>query len=104
MKFRVFWDVAPCIHDVQRRFKGAYCLHHQGDSFFVLMMEAVRTSETSFNFNVTTRRYIPEKSKLHTYRHENLKSHIIINTFPKMRQNPVKDLWQFLEDEDSRDI
>jgi hypothetical protein len=25
-----------------------------------LMMEAVRTSETSVNFNVTTRRYIPE--------------------------------------------
>jgi hypothetical protein len=28
------------------------------------MMEAVRTSETSVNFNVTTRRYIPENSKL----------------------------------------
>jgi hypothetical protein len=27
-------------------------------------MEAVRTSETSVNFNVTTQRYIPEKSKL----------------------------------------
>jgi hypothetical protein len=27
-------------------------------------MEAVRTSETSVNFNVTTRRYIPEYSKL----------------------------------------
>jgi hypothetical protein len=30
------------------------------------MMEAVRTSETSGNFSVTTRRYIPEDSKLHT--------------------------------------
>jgi hypothetical protein len=30
----------------------------------VLMMEAVRTSETLVNFNVTTRRYIPEDSKL----------------------------------------
>jgi hypothetical protein len=30
-----------------------------------LMMEAVHTSETSVNFNVTTRRYIPEDSKLH---------------------------------------
>jgi hypothetical protein len=29
------------------------------------MMEAVRTSETSVNFKVTTRRYIPEDSKLH---------------------------------------
>jgi hypothetical protein len=32
--------------------------------FRALMMEAVRTSETSVNFNVTTRRYIPEDSKL----------------------------------------
>jgi hypothetical protein len=41
MKFRVFWDVA----------------------IIALMMEAVRASETSVNFNVTTRRYIPEDSK-----------------------------------------
>jgi len=40
------------------------------------MMEAVRTSETSANFNLTTRRYIPEDSKLHTRRRENLKSHM----------------------------
>jgi hypothetical protein len=39
------------------------------------MMEAVRTSESSLIFNVTTRRYIPEDSKLHTRRRENLKSH-----------------------------
>jgi hypothetical protein len=38
-------------------------------------MEAVRTSETSVNFNVTTRRYIPEESKLYTRRRKNLKSH-----------------------------
>jgi hypothetical protein len=38
------------------------------------MMEAVRTSETSVNINVTTRRYIPEDCKLHTRRRENLKS------------------------------
>jgi hypothetical protein len=30
-----------------------------------LMMEAVRTSETSVNFNVTAWRYIPEDPKLH---------------------------------------
>jgi hypothetical protein len=48
--------------EVDRRFRGAYCLHNQGDEF---MMEAVRTSETSLNFNVITRRYIPEDSKLH---------------------------------------
>jgi hypothetical protein len=37
--------------------------------------DEVRTSETSVNFNMTTRRYIPEESKLHTRRRENLKSH-----------------------------
>jgi hypothetical protein len=36
---------------------------------------AVLTSETSVNFNVTTRRYIPEDSKLHTRRRESLKYH-----------------------------
>jgi hypothetical protein len=42
LKFRVFWDVV----------------------IIALMMEAVHTSETSVNFNVATRRYIPEDSKL----------------------------------------
>jgi hypothetical protein len=37
--------------------------------------EAVRPSEMSVNFNVTTRHYIPEDSKLHTCRCENLTSH-----------------------------
>jgi hypothetical protein len=40
-----------------------------------MMMEAVRTSETSVNFNVSTWRYIPEDSTLHTRGRENLKSH-----------------------------
>jgi hypothetical protein len=32
MKFRVFWAVAPCSHvETDRSFRGAYCLHHQGD-------------------------------------------------------------------------
>jgi hypothetical protein len=31
MVFKVFWDVAPCSHvEVDRRFRGGYCLHHQG--------------------------------------------------------------------------
>jgi hypothetical protein len=33
---------------------------------FQVLTAAVRTSETSVNFNVTTLRYIPEDSKLHT--------------------------------------
>jgi hypothetical protein len=46
-----------------------------------LMMEAVRTSETSLNFNVTTRRYIPDDSKLQTRRRENLESHKSVAQF-----------------------
>jgi hypothetical protein len=42
-----------------------------------LMMEAVRTSETSVNFNVITQRYIPEDSELHTRRRENLKCNVL---------------------------
>jgi hypothetical protein len=58
MKFRVFLDETPCSHvEVDRRFRGAYCLHHKGD-------ETVRTSELSANLNVNPRRYIPEDSKL----------------------------------------
>jgi hypothetical protein len=36
-------------------------------SYIALLMEAVRTSETSVYFNVTARRYIPEDSKLKTF-------------------------------------
>jgi hypothetical protein len=32
MKMAVFWVVAPCnLVEVHRRFRGAWCLHHQGD-------------------------------------------------------------------------
>jgi hypothetical protein len=52
-KFRAIWDVAPCSHvEVHRRFRGVYNAS---------IIRAV-------NFIVTTRRYIPEDSKLHTRR------------------------------------
>jgi hypothetical protein len=73
-KFRVFRDVEPCSQvKADRRFRSAYCPHHQG----ALMMGAVLTSVTSVSFNLTTRRYIPEDSRLHTRRNEKLKSHMI---------------------------
>jgi hypothetical protein len=31
LKIRAFWDVAPCNLGVDRSFRGAFCLHHQGD-------------------------------------------------------------------------
>jgi hypothetical protein len=55
-----------------------------------LMMEAVHASETSVSFNVNTRRYIPEDSKLHTRRHENLKSQRTV-VIPSAIQN-TKDI------------
>jgi hypothetical protein len=55
MKISVFWDVAPCSLVVCQRFRGACCLHRQGDA---------STSETSVNFYQTTRRNIPEDRHL----------------------------------------
>jgi hypothetical protein len=43
--------------------------------FFAPMMEAVCNSETSVHSNEITWRYIPEDSKLHTRRRENIKCH-----------------------------
>jgi hypothetical protein len=58
MMFRtVFWDVLPCKMIVDRRLRGAYCLHHQGW-------------------------VIPEdNSEHHTRRRENLKSHRVSCSF-----------------------
>jgi hypothetical protein len=51
---KAFWDTAQCsIVEVDRRFRGAYCLHYQDD-----VMEAVCSSETSVYFNEATRRSI----------------------------------------------
>jgi hypothetical protein len=33
MKMTVFWDAAPCsLVEIDRRFRGTYCLHHRGDN------------------------------------------------------------------------
>jgi hypothetical protein len=58
MKFRVLWAVAPCSH-------VEYVSELRTATIIWAMMEAVRTSETSVNVNVTTRRYFPEDLKLH---------------------------------------
>jgi hypothetical protein len=46
------------------------------DCIIALMMEAVRTSETSVYFNENKWRHIPQ-GYLHTRRRENLKSHVV---------------------------
>jgi hypothetical protein len=70
MSMLIFYVVTSC--GLVRGYK--YCLHHQG----ALMMEAVRTSETSVYSSETTLRYIPAGYHLHTRRRENLKSHITV--------------------------
>jgi hypothetical protein len=45
-------------------------------SLIALMMEAVRTYETSVSIYLTTWQYSPEDSKLHTSRRENFKYHL----------------------------
>jgi hypothetical protein len=60
----VFWVILPCKMMVDRRFRGAYCLHHQGWVYSSLMMDAVRTSETSVDHHFT-RQYNPEDSSEH---------------------------------------
>jgi hypothetical protein len=62
MKFSVFWNVVPCspveVDDVSE-VRTAFIIRAMSP----LMMEGVRISETSVNFNVTARRYTPEDSK-----------------------------------------
>jgi hypothetical protein len=57
----VFWNVATCSF-----------LHHQG----ALMIEAVRTSETSISFYKTAPRNTSEDSRRYTRHRQNLKSHL----------------------------
>jgi hypothetical protein len=60
-----FWDVAPfIIIEIDRRFRDAYCRHHQD------------TSEASVHFE-TTLHYIPDGCHRHTRCRENLKYHIL---------------------------
>jgi hypothetical protein len=41
----VFWVVAPCsLGEVYRRFKGACCLHHQGDEGRVVWQKSTNVS------------------------------------------------------------
>jgi hypothetical protein len=72
MKSTIFWDITPCSQlKVNRRFGGpllATCFHAGFllGLFSTLKMEAICSSETSVDFQRTTRRYIPEDSTLQT--------------------------------------
>jgi hypothetical protein len=60
VKTAVFWIVEPCsLVEVYRRFRGACCLHHQGDE-----SPCDGGTITSVNFYQTTQRNNPEGSGL----------------------------------------
>jgi hypothetical protein len=66
------WDVSPySLLDVDIRFRGTYCVHHQGDEFL----------EISMSNNQTTQPNIPENFRLYTRQRENLTPHEI-NVYP----------------------
>jgi hypothetical protein len=80
MKNDVFWDFTLCGSCRNRRFKGTYRLHHQGDKvlrllvianavprssiFVILMMEAICSTETSV-LTRATQNNIPEDGISH---------------------------------------
>jgi hypothetical protein len=65
MKMTAFWDIAPCsLAEVDRCFRGVYCLHHQG---YRPHNGGLRISETSVYCSETTRRYALIMEALRTY-------------------------------------
>jgi hypothetical protein len=66
VKMSLLWAVVPRrVINTNRRFRGAYCLHHKGDDS--------PASETPVSIYQTTQCYIAENSHLHTRRRKNLK-------------------------------
>jgi hypothetical protein len=49
----ILWDVAPCsLVEVYRRFRGACCLHHQGDKCNVTTVEASLGQSVDYRTNL----------------------------------------------------
>jgi hypothetical protein len=52
MMFRVvFWDILPCKMIVDRRFRGAYCLHHQGRRSTIILYGRISQKTTLNNID-----------------------------------------------------
>jgi hypothetical protein len=56
VKMRVFWDIASCsLAGVHQRFRGAYCVHHQGDDISHLTNGAVvQSCATNIGYYITS--------------------------------------------------
>jgi hypothetical protein len=91
------FSASPCLYDIFVEIKACVKFRtniqredQSGRCVIVLMMEAASTSETSVNVYQTTRCNIPEDSRLHIRRRENLKSHLIVQpvyTFLRKRRS-----------------
>jgi hypothetical protein len=69
MRNAVFWDVTPC----------GSCKNGRSPILFTLIMEALRSSETSV-LTGATQRNILEEGILHSHHRKNLKSYNISDT------------------------
>jgi hypothetical protein len=58
----VFWDVTPCGTCKDRRFRGMYRLHYQGDNWRALTIQATRSSETLVLTRATRRNILYSES------------------------------------------
>jgi hypothetical protein len=80
--WRPLWTVSPCSFiDIDRRFKGAYCLLHQSDNHR-RDYGAVSTSETSVIFCETTRHNQEDSSILAAMRTWNLFCPHFVYSYP----------------------
>jgi hypothetical protein len=76
IKFRiVFWDVLPCKIIVDRRFRGTYCLHHQGRQLFYTAVHPRR--QFSNNRCLHRQSYRTHKYKIQSYWFLNQLEHIV---------------------------
>jgi hypothetical protein len=90
--------VAPCrCSGLNRRFGGscgcrtaATCSRwFFARGFFILKMEAIRSSETSVQSTTSTRRHTPEDGFLHSHRRENLKSYKTYSVGPEIGTSSI---------------
>jgi hypothetical protein len=64
MQMTVFWVVVPCsLVKVYRRFRGACCLHHQGDRH----LEELSFSHRSLNIVRSVKSMRQKKKKIYIY-------------------------------------
>jgi hypothetical protein len=69
----VFWVAASrSLVEVYQLFRGLYFLHNQG-----IIIQLLKTSETSVNFYQSTWRCKPEDGHLHTHHGKNHKSYFV---------------------------